>query len=152
MDHPATIDQIADYIIDFAHERGAFISNLKLQKLVYYVQAWHLALKERPLFDGEFEAWLHGPVNPTLYQRFKIYRYNSIGEDVAKPNLAVETEAFVLDVLAEYFELDAYQLERLTHQETPWMAARGDLHPSSPSAGVISQDHMREYYRAHAAE
>jgi uncharacterized phage-associated protein len=119
MSNPATIDQIADYIIDFAHESGAFISNLKLQKLVYYAQAWHLALKERPLFDGEFEAWVHGPVNPALYQRFKVYSYNSIGKDVVKPALDPETETFMQDLLAEYFELDAYELERLTHQETP---------------------------------
>ena len=145
-----TIDQTANYILDFAHEHQAFISNLKLQKLLYYAQAWHLALKDRPLFDGHFEAWIHGPVNPELYQKYKTYSYKNIDADVTKPALNEETETFMQELLKQYFPFDAYELERLTHQETPWLEARSGLDPTQPSGMPINETSMRDYYRMQA--
>jgi len=57
-----TVSKIANYFIYVANETGSYLSNLKLQKLLYYAQAWHLALYGISLFDEEFEAWIHGPV------------------------------------------------------------------------------------------
>ena len=54
--------QVAQFMISFSHEHGDPISNLKLQKLLYYAQAWFLALQDKPLFDERIEAWAHGPV------------------------------------------------------------------------------------------
>lgn len=65
-----TCFDIAKHFIRFANEEGSFISNLKLQKLVYYAQAWHLAIHGTPLFEEDFEAWVHGPVIPSLYQKY----------------------------------------------------------------------------------
>ena len=65
-----TISDIADYFITKNHEYGDYITNLKLQKLVYYAQAWYLAFLDKPLFDEDFEAWVHGPVNRDLYDRY----------------------------------------------------------------------------------
>lgn len=59
--------RVADYIIAFAHEHGDPVSNLKLQKLLYYAQAWHLALHDNPLFDERIEASVHGPAVPPVY-------------------------------------------------------------------------------------
>ncbi len=145
-----TIDQIADYIISFAHESGSFISNLKLQKLLYYTQAWHLALKDEPLFDAKFEAWIHGPVNPETYQRFKDFGYKNIDTEVSAPNIDAITNKFLQEVLEEYFLLDAYTLERLTHQETPWLKARGSHSISESCKEVISETEMRDYYKSRA--
>jgi uncharacterized phage-associated protein len=145
-----TAKQIADYILFFAHDSGSFISNLKLQKLLYYTQAWHLALKDRPLFDGKFEAWVHGPVHNDTYQIFKVYGYKNIDAEVSKPELDDETESFLKEVMEEYFPLDAYQLEQLTHQESPWIIARGNLPPTEPSNAVISESEMTKFYRAQA--
>lgn len=143
-----TIDLAADYILDFAHEYQAFISNLKLQKLLYYAQAWHLALKGQPLFVARFEAWIHGPVNPEMYQKYKAYGYKNIDADVKKPIFDTTTEAFMQELLEEYFPLDAYELERLTHQEAPWIEARNGLSAAQPSHAIISEDSMRQYYQS----
>lgn len=62
---------VADYFIWLANDSGSFISNLKLQKLVYYAQAWYLAIYGQSLFDEDFEAWVHGPIIPSLYQKYK---------------------------------------------------------------------------------
>ncbi len=62
-----TSDIIADYVIYFYHEHGDCITNLKLQKLVYYIQAWYLALnKNTPLFNEDFQAWVHGHRYPCI--------------------------------------------------------------------------------------
>src|SRR5579871_6332042 len=66
-----TITRCADYIIYKTAEDGRALNLLKLQKLAYYVQAWHLAINRAPLFAGSFEAWVHGPVNRELYDRFR---------------------------------------------------------------------------------
>jgi uncharacterized phage-associated protein len=148
MPNPANINQVADFIISFAQESGSFISNLKLQKLVYYAQAWHLAIKNTRLFDGSFQAWIHGPVNPDLYQRFKRFGYKNIELDVEKPTLDSETTDFLNELLEQYFPFDAYQLERLSHQEEPWIKARGNLDPTESCSNVILESDMALFYRA----
>ena len=75
-----TANAIADYIIKCCRDRGELITNLHLQKLVYYAQAWYLALYDKPLFDEEFQSWISGPVQPELHDRFKSYKWNPISE------------------------------------------------------------------------
>ena len=72
-----TPNKVADWFIHFAHEVGDPITNLKLQKLVYYAQAWYLALHGKRLFPAEFQAWVHGPVCHSLYQRFRGYAWKT---------------------------------------------------------------------------
>ncbi len=136
---------IASYFIKLANETGSFISNLKLQKLVYYAQAWHLALKGAPLFDEDFQAWIHGPVAPNLYQKYKSYGWEPISED-AQPNLPPEVLQFLAEVAEEYFALDAYELEQMTHIEAPWNRARGTLAPDEPSSATIQKEWIKEYF------
>lgn len=138
---------IADYFIQLANETGSFISNLKLQKLVYYAQAWHLALYNAPLFEEEFQAWVHGPVIPTLYQKYKSFGWQPILV-AATPTLPANISQFLKDVADEYFACDAYQLEQMTHAEDPWKWAREDLPPDAPSNAVIQKEWMKEYYGA----
>ena len=142
---------IANYFIGLANETGSFISNLKLQKLVYYAQAWHLALHERPLFEEDFEAWVHGPVIPSLYQKYKSFEWQPILEDV-DPKLPEDISQFLDEVAEEYFACDAYELEQMTHAEAPWDLARGDLPPDAPSNEAIKKEWMKEYYRASVKE
>src|SRR5437016_8859052 len=71
--------KIADYLIAFAHRVGDPISNLKLQKLLYYAQAWYLALHNEPLFPESIEAWVHGPAVPPVYGKFKGWAWQPIG-------------------------------------------------------------------------
>jgi uncharacterized phage-associated protein len=101
---------IAKYFIWLANETGSFISNLKLQKLVYYTQAWHLALHDLPLFDEDFEAWVHGPVIPDLYHTYKHFGWKPIQEE-ATLDLPETTLPFLKEVADEYFACDAYELD-----------------------------------------
>ena len=140
-----TCFDVADYFVHLANETGSFLSNLKLQKLVYYAQAWHLALKGTPLFDEDFQAWIHGPVVPTLYQKYKPFSWTPIIED-AQPNLPADTQEFLGEVAAEYFARDAYELEQMTHIEALWVRARGGIADDMPSTAVIPKEWIKEYF------
>ena len=92
---PTDIDTVAKCFLVSAHEVGDYLTNLKLQKLVYYAQAWYLALTDEPLFDGEFEAWVHGPVNYHLYKKYQHHEWRPIDDNPNKPKLAHEIKEFL---------------------------------------------------------
>jgi uncharacterized phage-associated protein len=140
-----TVDEVADTLISLAREQSIDISNLKLQKLLYYAQAWNLAFYREPLFDDEFEAWVHGPVVPAIFQRFKGYRWNEITEQVS-PRRDVGLQRHLQEVLRTYGHFTPNQLERLTHSERPWQEARDGLSPDIPSRMKISRKSMIDFY------
>lgn len=147
-----TAQKVADYIIRFSHEHGDPITNLKLQKLVYYAQGWHLGLFDKPLFDDRLEAWVHGPVQPSLYHRYKEYRWNPISEDPGHAVLLPSLTAHLDEIMAAYGGMSAYDLERLSHQESPWLKARGDIPKDEFCEAVISTDEMKRFFKAMANE
>lgn len=119
----------------------------KLQKLCYYAYAWFLAFYDEKLFEEKFEAWVHGPVNPDLYQKYKTYGWNEIPQKtdiIPNPDLL----AYVRNVYHAYGDFDGDALESLTHQEDPWKKARGTLSPWESSNNVIQDDDIMKYYRA----
>ena|ERR1017187_7822771 len=140
-----TAEQIADTIIHLSRERGIDITNLKLQKLLYYSQAWHLAFTGEPLFRDDIEAWVHGPVVPSVFRKFRGYRWDTIDCDVHPLD-----DKRVLDhlnsVLDAYGKVSATSLERLTHNEEPWNAARQGAPIDEPSQNVIDHKVMRKFY------
>ncbi|MBN9590371.1 MAG: hypothetical protein BGN85_02220 [Alphaproteobacteria bacterium 64-11] len=139
---------VADYLLVECRERGEVLTNLKLQKLIYYAQAWELALRDRELFAEDCQAWIHGPVIPSQYQRFKDYQWRPITEEIARPSLP-EAVASHLNEIVDVFGADsAVALELMTHRERPWLEARGDLLPDAPSTNRISKTTMRDYYRS----
>lgn len=143
-----TSDIIADYVIYFYHEHGDCITNLKLQKLVYYIQAWYLALnKNTPLFNEDFQAWVHGTVIPALYHRFKKYGYNDITENPKCPVLSKKVTSHIADVLQVYSGFSAYQLEKMTHKEAPWLNARKGLSDDESCSEVIKKTDMGTFYK-----
>ena len=148
-----TADEVADYIIWDSNDRGSFLSNQKLQKLLYYVQAWHLATHGRSLFDGVFEAGVRGPIFPSLYDRYSRYKGKHIDEQVGRPQLPAEVEEFVQEVLAVYGEMDARKLERLVWGEDPWRLPRerAGLADDDPARATINEREMERYYRARMA-
>lgn len=145
-----TCYKIAYYFIYLANQTGSYISNLKLQKLVYYAQAWHLAIHSTPLFEEDFEAWVHGPVIPALHQKYKDFGWKPIIEDVEKPSFSEDIQEFLSEVSEVYFGCDAYELERMIHQESPWINARIGLPIDAPSNAIISKECMRDFYKARA--
>jgi uncharacterized phage-associated protein len=143
---------VADYIIWSSHEAGSFISNLKLQKLLFYVQAWHLAVFRRPLFPEKFQAWIRGPAIPEIYERYKSYRWRNIDEEVKPPDLDARTVGFLEEVLTEYSPLDARYLEQLVCYENPWLEARRGTPELEPSTATIDEEIMGAYYRQRLSE
>ena len=142
-----TVDQVADTLIHIAHQRKIDISNLKLQKLLYYAQAWNLAFKGEVLFRDDIEAWVHGPVVPHVFRRFKAFGWNPIDSHVS-PHDSAYLSDHLKSIIKAYGAFGATQLERLTHSEDPWKAARIGLSPDTSSNAVISRESMKAYYKA----
>lgn len=135
--------ELAKYIVCKMEERGEKINHLKLQKLLYYVQAWHLVYSDEPIIDEEFEAWLHGPV---LRSVWNFYREFSIMLDILpcmeyEVNLTKEQEEIISDVLDEYGNKSGYYLECLTHEEKPWREARRKGENTQ-----ISKESIKKFY------
>lgn len=129
---------------------GSVMTHLRLQKLCYYAQAWHLAFDHVPMFSERFEAWAHGPVSPDLWDKYKGFGMSPISSsddftlDVFT-NSQIET---LEEVWNAYGQFDAKYLEELTHQENPWILARGDCRDGDKCNNLISNDSMRDYYQS----
>lgn len=124
------------------------MTHKKLQKMCYYAYSWYLALYDKCLFnDGKFEAWVHGPVNPNLYQRYRDWGWRDIPKKSRKINLPLEITAF-LDIIYNTFSgFSGDELESMTHQEAPWIEARRGFLPEQPSNQVISDNTIKSFYK-----
>lgn len=139
---------IANYLLSKCREAGEPITNLKLQKLLYYAQAWHLVLFNKELFCEDFQAWVHGPVLLSQYHRFKDNQWRPIMDEVDKPSLTKAEEKF-LDKIIEVFGCETpIALEQMTHNELPWIEARANLPAHKPSNAKIKKATMKSYYKA----
>lgn len=132
------------------------MSHLKLQKLLYYCEAYHLAYFETSLIDDEFEAWLHGPVCTKVYYALKgeSILYSDISFDgktdpdaEINSNLNSDQLELVSEVLKELSLWKAFELERATHTEQPWLEARKGYAPADRCTEKISKKTMMEFYR-----
>ncbi|MDT2731069.1 DUF4065 domain-containing protein [Streptococcus parauberis] len=149
------------YIIDI--KRVNSVTPKKLQKLLYYVQAWHLALTAENnteseinrslLFNSEFEAWVHGPVIPEVYEEYKslkasVIEFSGFDDENLITLLNDDELANINDVLDTYGSFNGSDLEALSHDEAPWREARNGLGPLDSSNKAISNKTMFEYYSA----
>lgn len=138
----ASVHDVAAYIL----RKSGSITTWKLQKLVYYSQAWALVWDERPLFRARIEAWANGPVIRALYDKhkgkFKVSRWPA--GDSSK--LTREERATVDAVLKFYGPKTSQWLSDLTHNEAPWCEARGTLAPGERGSREISLESMHRYY------
>jgi uncharacterized phage-associated protein len=142
-------NDVADYILTLScPEEGDLMSNLKIQKLCYYAAGVAAALREdnsQPLFDEDVQAWLHGPVVPSLYRRFKEHG------DGAIPCESIEVELdnfhpsdrFLLESIYENFaQYSGWKLRQMTHDEPPWKNAYVE-----GKNKVITLDSMSDYFK-----
>lgn len=143
----STANGVADYLLWFAKQHGDLLTPLKLQKLMFYADAWYMVLNAgEELIPEPFEAWVHGPVHRSTYRRFSEYRWNPIGIDPAKPDLGPAIESFLDDVYRVFGGFSGFELEQLTHQEEPWKAARGDLLPDASCTASIDKALTCRFY------
>ena len=124
------------------------MTHKKVQKLCYYAQAWYCTLYDgSPLYQDEIQAWVHGPVIPSLYPVYADYRWNCIPQVLSDiPVFDDKTTDVLQAVYNTYGPLSGDQLERLTHSEQPWIEARGNLKPWEGCTEEISLSTMRVYY------
>jgi uncharacterized phage-associated protein len=123
MAEPIHATAVADYFLAHVDEgSGDCISNLKLQKLVYYAQGLHLAMRKAPLFSEPIEAWEHGPVAPGLYYAFRHRGNQGIAppEEFSAEDYLPEVREILDTVLSVYGQFSAWRLRHLTHFEPPW--------------------------------
>ncbi|WP_206605192.1 Panacea domain-containing protein [Bacillus safensis] len=139
----STIDNVAKAFLSFDS-----MTHKKLQKLCYYAYAWHLTLYKQPLFEEKFQAWIHGPVAPTLYKQYKEYGWKEIPklEDVESDALHGSPNEILTMVFNSYGHLDGDELEYLTHTESPWLEARKGLEPDSISQNELDDTTIINYY------
>ena len=135
------------------------MNQLKMQKLLYYVQAYHLAYFDKPIIEDDFEAWVHGPVSRKIWNEFKgvsllyddfYFENEASGLEAitsVEATLSPEQVELINDVLSEYGGLSSYKLECLTHEETPWKTARKGVPAGEPSDNLISKDLMQHFYK-----
>ena len=120
-------------------EHGDTISNLKLQKMMYYQQGFHLAYFGTPLFDEDIVAWQYGPVVPSVYQEYKSFESNSISTSKEGISLSDDEEELFNNVYEEYNQFSAVALMKMTHEETPWKTTEIN--------SVISRDKMAAFFK-----
>ena len=139
-----TAFDVARYFIALSNDsEDEGISNLKLQKLLYYAQGYHLAIYDKPLFNEDIEAWLHGPVCPEVYRKYKSNKENPIfapSEDDFSQIFTVEQMGLLDEVYYVFGQFAAWKLRDMTHEEIPWKNHEAD-------AGIILHDEMRQYFK-----
>jgi len=138
----ATVHDVAAYIL----ARKGTMTAMKLQKLVYYSQAWSLVWDEKPLFDEPIQAWVNGPVVPALYAHhrgaFDVSEWSRGNESA----LTEKEKESVDAVLGFYGDRTSQWLSDLTHMERPWNDARKGLAPGQRGSQEITPASMHEYY------
>ena len=143
----ATVYDVAKYILEKQGEMTA----MKLQKLVYYSQAWHLTWEEEVLFSEKIEAWVNGPVCPELYKihsgQFKVDS-SFLDLNVTTNNLSPEQKESIDNVLGFYGDKSSQWLSDSTHAEEPWKNAREGLEQNERGNRVIELSSMFEYYNS----
>ena len=141
-----TCFDVADYFLAHCDEEsGDIISNLKIQKLTYYAQGFSLVLLGKPLFNEKIEAWMHGPVVPELYRK---YRDCGNGALPASENFDAkkfsEDEIELLDeVYKVYGQFSAWKLRNMTHEEQPWK----DAYIEGAVSQEITLDSMKGFFK-----
>lgn len=150
-----TAQQIADYLILKSQQESEVITNKRLQKLLYYMQAWHLVINGKPLFTDKIEAWIHGPAISSIYETYKSYVAKPIDKKVDTKiikDLGDSTVSFIDRIYTAYKKYDTNTLEFMTHAENPWQIARKGVEANESSSNEITLESMKQYYGDRLAE
>jgi uncharacterized phage-associated protein len=131
-------------VVERLRELSPGVSGKKLQKLLYYAQAWSLVWDGQSLFADDFEAWREGPVVRCVYED---ERYGTHAQRLGDANALTRSQRETIDAVAGlYGSKSADWLSRLTHREAPWRTARAGLAPTEKSQNKISRVEMAAFY------
>ena len=113
---------IAKWFISYnnAQEDTDFLTDLKLQKLLYYAQGISIKYTGKTLFNEKIVAWKHGPVVKEVYDVYKKFGREPIKEDIESISINGDVEVILKDVYEEYGQFSAGKLVDMTHNESPW--------------------------------
>ena len=145
----------ANTIAEFIIRKYGSMSHLKLQKILFYCEAYHLAYTSHSLFPEEFEAWVHGPVSRVIYAKLKgAGMYSDIdytGDSKVSPDellsgLSSDQVDILNNVISQLSTWTALELESATHKESPWIDARNGCAPSDKCTNTITKESMRKFY------
>lgn len=137
-------ERIAEFILCLAELYGDTITNLKLQKLLYYAQAWFLVNNNNErLFSDDIVAWQYGPVVEAVYNRFQIFGRTPIEIEcnLDFDDISAEVQQYLREFCQEFFRFSATELVGMTHNELPWNEAVKNGYGS-----VINTDTMFRFY------
>ena len=139
-----SVTQIANQLLLYAADTGKeLMTNMKLQKMLYYQQGFHLAYFGTPLFDEDFEAWMYGPVVPSVYEEYKGFGHQGI-EPKRDQDFTFENEiesSLFNEVCKVYCAYSAVGLMNMTHEESPWKTT------PTGEGNVISKDKMKSFFK-----
>lgn len=158
------ITDLSEFVLHYCTVNQIHINHLKLQKVLYYIQAWHLVYFDKhPLFDNVPEAWVNGPVYKEVYNLFKsagMYNQLVLNDELKdkaeelfkKSKAAIDIEDkqwdFIDSALNHFATKSHEQLVLSTHSEPPWNIGRKGLGPFEYSESEITHDSMYEYYHS----
>ena len=114
--------------------------------MLYLAQGYSYAFYDRPLFKDEIEGWVHGPVVRSVYNIFKEYQYNSIDTNFQIENIDKEAEDVLNYIINKFSKYDAKYLEKLSHEQEPWIESRTGLDPDERSDKTISKESISNYF------
>lgn len=132
---------VANYFLTLQDENaGDSITNMKLQKLLYYAQGFSLAIAGKPLFNEDFEAWMYGPVIPAVYRKYSSFYNNPLPmpTDFQLDKFTTEEQSLLNEVYRLYGQFSAWRLRDMTHEEPPWR--------DTPRNGIITKECLKSYF------
>lgn len=161
MEQNANILDVAHLVVLAASQKGIGVTPLKLQKLLYYLQAWNLVYFGTPVFLEEPEAWVNGPVYRKVYDHYRDYQMfefiriapeekqhldECVAEKMKVVGLEPNQQELFDEILSKYGKMASADLGLRTHNEDPWKDAREGLGIFDYSNNIITHKSMANYY------
>lgn len=140
------IEAIALYVINSRYD----ITNLALQKLLYYADAISFLKNKKELFNSNCQAWVHGPVYPAIYEKYKSFGSEQIYDCDLNPkymDYITEEEKDIIDYVLKNFAIyNGKILEISTHREKPWMEVREGYLEEESCNEIIEKNKIHQFF------
>ena len=141
-----TATELSDYLVQKAKSEHVELTPLKLQKILYYIQGWYLAFKDKPVFDEDILAWKYGPVVSDVYYQFSYLGATDIATSDYVPDspctLEGSDKTLIDAIWDKYKQYSPTELVTMTHLSRPWKEVHSD-----PNNEIIYTDLMRDYFK-----